>query len=68
MLFRTMNIILGTVLRSAGDARSPMIAGITMNVINIVLNFFLIYNTRSVYLGAGFSLFLEPDGVLKVQP
>ena len=52
MLFRTMNIILGTVLRSAGDARSPMIAGITMNVINIVLNFFLIYNTRSVYLGS----------------
>ena len=52
MLFRTMNIILGTVLRSAGDARSPMIAGITMNVINIVLNFLLIYNTRSVYLGS----------------
>ncbi len=51
MLSRTMNIILGTVLRSAGDARSPMIAGITMNVINIVLNFFLIYNTRSVHLG-----------------
>ena len=51
MLFRTMNIILGTVLRSAGDAKSPMIAGITMNVINIVLNFFLIYNTRSVHLG-----------------
>lgn len=51
MLFRTMNIILGTVLRSAGDAKSPMIAGITMNIINIILNFFLIYDTRMIHLG-----------------
>lgn len=51
MLFRTMNIILGTVLRSAGDAKSPMIAGIAMNIINIILNFFLIYDTRLVHLG-----------------
>lgn len=51
MLFRTMNIILGTVLRSAGDAKSPMIAGISMNIINIILNFFLIYDTRMMQIG-----------------
>ena len=48
MLFRTASIIFGTVLRSVGDTKSPMIAGIFVNVINIVLNFFLIYPTRTV--------------------
>lgn len=48
MLFRTASIIFGTVLRSVGDTKSPMIAGIFVNVINIVLNFFLIYPTREV--------------------
>ncbi len=50
MLFRTSSIIFGTVLRSVGDTKSPMIAGIFVNVINIVLNFFLIYPTREVSL------------------
>lgn len=50
MLFRTASIIFGTVLRSVGDTKSPMIAGIFVNVINIVLNFFLIYPTRTVNL------------------
>lgn len=48
MLFRTASIIFGTVLRSVGDTKSPMIAGIFVNVINIVLNFILIYPTRLV--------------------
>lgn len=46
MLFRTASIVFGTVLRSVGDTKSPMAAGIFVNVINIVLNFFLIYPTR----------------------
>ena len=50
MLFRTASIIFGTVLRSVGDTKSPMIAGIFVNVINIVLNFFLIYPTREASL------------------
>lgn len=48
MLFRTASIIFGTVLRSVGDTKSPMIAGIFVNIINIILNFFLIYPTRTV--------------------
>ena len=50
MLFRTASIIFGTVLRSVGDTKSPMIAGIFVNVINIVMNFFLIYPTREASL------------------
>lgn len=53
MLFRTASIIFGTVLRSVGDTKSPMIAGIFVNVINIVLNFFLIYPTRVISLFGG---------------
>jgi putative MATE family efflux protein len=52
MLFRTASIILGTVLRAAGDTKSPMKIGIVVNVINVVLNFLLIYPTRELTLFA----------------
>ena len=45
MLFRTASIIFGTLLRAVGDTRTPMRIGIWMNVINVVLNFLLIYPT-----------------------
>ena len=48
MLPRTASIILGTVLRAAGDTKTPMKVGIATNFINIILNFFLIYETRTV--------------------
>ena len=51
MLFRTANIIFGTVLRAVGDTKTPMQVGVAFNVINIVLNFFLIYSTRTVLIG-----------------
>ncbi|MBR1707393.1 MAG: MATE family efflux transporter [Clostridia bacterium] len=50
MLFRTSTIILGTVLRSAGDTKTPMRVGIIVNLLNIVLNFLLIYPTRTLSL------------------
>ena len=39
MLFRTANIIFGTVLRSVGDTKTPMRVGVVMNIINTVLKF-----------------------------
>ena len=45
-LFRTAIIIFGTVLRGAGDTKTPMIVGVWVNVINVVLNFMLIYPSR----------------------
>lgn len=50
MLFRTATIIFGTVLRAAGDTKSPMRVGILVNVINVVLNFLLIYPTATYSL------------------
>ena len=48
MLPRTASIIFGTVLRAVGDTKTPMRLGILVNLVNIVLNFLLIYPTRQV--------------------
>ena len=50
MLPRTASIIFGTVLRSAGDTRTPMKIGLLVNLINVALNFLLIYPTRQITL------------------
>ena len=57
MLPRTASIILGTALRAAGDTKTPMKVGIWVNVINVVLNFLLIYPTRQMtVLGLTFTM------------
>ena len=48
MLFRAASIIFGTVLRAAGDTRTPMRVGLAVNGINIILNFLLIYPGREL--------------------
>ena len=59
MLPRTAGIIFGTILRAAGDTKTPMKVGIYVNIINVLLNFLLIYDTRVIsgtnitVLGAG---------------
>ena len=57
MLARTATSIFGMVLRSAGDTKTPMLISIYVNIINIVLNFLLIYPTREIWgitvVGAG---------------
>ncbi len=48
MLFRAASIIFGTILRSVGDTKTPMRVGILMNLINVVLNYLLIYPMRTI--------------------
>ena len=48
MLFRCASIIFGTLFRAVGDTKTPMLVGIAVNIINVVLNFFMIYPTREV--------------------
>ncbi len=50
MLPRTASLIFGSVLRAAGDTKTPMKAGVVTNVINVVLNFLLIYDTRTLHI------------------
>lgn len=51
MLFRTATIIFGTVLRAAGDTKTPMKIGILVNIVNVVLNFLMIFPTRPAFDG-----------------
>lgn len=50
MLPRTASIIFGTVLRAAGDTKTPMKVGVVVNFVNVILNFFLIYEVRNVVI------------------
>lgn len=49
MLPRAASIIFGTALRAAGDTKTPMRVGVVMNVINVILNYLLIYPTHTVW-------------------
>lgn len=62
LFFRTATIILGTVLRSAGDTTTPMRVGIYVNIINVVLNFLLIYETRACTI-LGFTITMPGAGM-----
>ena len=49
MLARTATIIFGTLLRAVGDTKTPMHIGIGVNVINVILNFLLIYPSNTYW-------------------
>ena len=50
MVFRSASIMFGTVLRASGDTRTPMRVNTGVNIINVALNFLLIYKTRELTL------------------
>ena len=62
MLPRAGTIIFGTALRAAGDTKTPMQVGIGVNIINIILNFLLIYPGRTAQIGS-FTLSLPGAGL-----
>lgn len=41
-------MVTGALLRGAGNTKTPMIAGIMSNVLNVIFNFFLIYEPRQI--------------------
>ena len=49
MLPRTASTIFGMVLRAAGDTKSPMKIAVAVNLTNVILNFLLIYPTRTIW-------------------
>ena len=52
MLPRTASTIFGTLLRAAGDTKTPMKVGILVNIINIIGNLLLIFPSREIVLGS----------------
>jgi putative MATE family efflux protein len=50
LMFRALLIVLGGVLRGAGDTRTPMLINAALNVLNVILNFLFIYPARDAVL------------------
>ncbi len=50
-IFRSVSIVLGCALRGTGDTKTPMINNTLMNVINVILNFLFIYDSRVITVG-----------------
>ena len=48
IIARCATIIFGTVLRAAGDTKTPMRVGVIVNLANVLLNFFFIYESREI--------------------
>jgi putative MATE family efflux protein len=53
MLFRALSTILSAILRGAGDTRTPLVANIIANVLNLMGNYLLIYETRTITVFGG---------------
>lgn len=51
-VFRSVSIVLGCALRGTGDTKTPMINNTLMNVINVILNFLFIYDSRVITIGS----------------
>lgn len=48
--FSTALFVFSAILRCSGDTRTPLVLNTLANVVNVVLNFFLIYESRTVRL------------------
>lgn len=62
MPFAAASAIFSAILRCMGNTKTPLIFNFSANLINLVLNFFLIYETRTVTVG-GFSLTVPGAGL-----
>ena len=57
MPFRAAVILFGAALRASGDTRTPMAISAGVNLLNIILNYLLIYAARTVsFLGLTFTM------------
>ncbi len=62
LIFMSTAFVMSGVLRGAGDTKSPMRVNAVSNVVNVILNFFLIFETRSMDL-LGFQLLIPGAGL-----
>lgn len=62
LIFRCPIIVFGSVLRAAGDMRTPMYVNAVTNLINVIFNFLLIYPSRTIVL-FGRSFFIWGAGM-----
>lgn len=55
MLFRCSTIIFGAAIRATKNTKTPMLINLSANILNVVLNYFLIYMCHLGVTGAGIS-------------
>jgi len=53
IMFRSANIIFSNALRGVKDTKTPMAVNLFVNLLNIILNYFLIYETHVVSVMGG---------------
>lgn len=64
MFPRAATIVFGTLLRAAGDTKTPMRIGLLINAVNVFLNVLLIYPTRDIrFFGGALTLWGAGFGV-----
>lgn len=64
LIFRCPVIVFGSVLRAAGDMRTPMYVNAVTNLVNVIFNFLLIYPSRTIsLLGSSLSIWGAGMGV-----
>ena len=49
-LFLSMNMVLGSAIKASGDMKASLYINGGVNILNIILNYFLIYPSRTLYL------------------
>jgi len=62
LLFRCPVIVFGSVLRAAGDMRTPMYVNALTNLVNVFFNFLLIYPSRYISLFGKYTFFMPGAG------
>ena len=56
-IFRAIDIVLACTIRGTGNTKTPMKINVFMNICNIILNYFFIYQSREISIG-GFRMWM----------
>ena len=59
MVFRVSGILYGAAIRAIQDTKTPMLINLTANVMNVVLNYFLIYGLHMGVKGAAYATMIS---------
>lgn len=63
-IFTITSMMLNSAFRGYGDTRTPLVVNSAMNIVNVILNFFLIYPTREIsFFGLEFTMWGAGLGV-----
>ena len=61
-IFKAVDMVLSCVIRGVGDTKTPMLVNAFMNLVNIIGNYFLIYESRMIHI-FGKEIFMPGAGL-----